>query len=252
MVEACTQAILSKLRLVVYKSRLSGILWCMNDDHKPTPAELRAAENHLDRLRDIEVSNHDKLLVVGENACGKSLFRQIIKVGDSRLKVFHASMQLRTASNPGMGAFSSMTHDLPWLATSHSTLHVIKQVLKSASVAEKEFCVCIDEPETGLGFGAQRGLAKWLYPELDKFTDKASCTMVITHSPIFVKSVPSDWRFLDLSLKPTSSREEWLDRQLDENYSINPDDLLAKAGTMFETVRDRINERTNAKPKTNG
>ena len=220
----------------------------LNDDYKPTSQELEKAEDHLDRLADLKVKLHSRTVIVGENACGKSLFRQIVKVDGTKDKatMLHASMQLRTASNPGMGAFSSMAHDLPWLATSHSTLYCIEQVLKQADryIEEKrDFSICIDEPELGLGLGAQRGLAAWLYPELAKRANQAMCVLVITHSPVFVKQA-SDWDFMDLSLNPAKDSAAWLKKQQSDDYVITPNQLLANAQTLFVTVRDRINAKS--------
>jgi predicted ATPase len=226
----------------------------LEHNYKPTEKELKEAENHLDRLADIKLVRHSKTLLVGENACGKSLFRQIVRTGkktEDRPIVFHASMQIRTSSNPSMGALSSMAQDLPWLATSHSTLGCVEQVLKQADrcITEKRpFGLCIDEPEIGLGAGAQRGLANWLFPELNKRAEFADFTIVISHSPIFVKAGQQlAWDFLDLSLQPTKNPDEWLQKQADETYVITPDHLLAKASTLFVTVRDRLNKNSKTK-----
>lgn len=221
---------------------------------EPNKKERSIAEKHLDRIVSLTVKKHSKLLIVGENACGKSLLRQILKVAkldkaDKFLR-FHSSMQLRTANNASMGALSSMMHDLPWLATSHTTLTHLEKVLGTADEAiEKDqlFSLCIDEPEIGLGFGAQRGLAKWMYSELNTRAKKALYTMVITHSPIFVQNAPEDWEFIDLSLNPTKSIPEWLEKQFNGNYIIDPGQLIHYADTMFVTVRDRINKNKKDK-----
>jgi predicted ATP-dependent endonuclease of OLD family len=219
----------------------------LKDDYQPTTADREQAEEHLDRIRSLKVKPHSTTIIVGENACGKSLFRQIVRTTDKKeekVTMLHASMQLRTASNPGMGAFSGLAHDLPWLATSHSTLYCVEQIFKQAEryAAEKRpFSICIDEPEIGLGLGAQRGLAAWLFPELEKRAQQATCILVITHSPIFVKQTPK-WDFLDLSINPTKDAKAWLARQQSEDNIITPDQLLAKAQTLFLTVRDRLNK----------
>jgi len=213
-----------------------------------TPADRERAESHLDFIAQQTLSKHSCAVVVGENASGKSLFRQIVKVdGIKKYRRYHASMQLRTASNPSMGALSGLAQDLPWLATSHSTLNCIEQILKQMDNASEPFAVSIDEPETGLGFGAQRGLANWLFPELTKRAKNAVFTLLITHSPIFVQAMPEDWLFLDLSFTPSKSAKEWVSKQTDPSYIVMPEDVLHTAHVMFETVRDRINANESKK-----
>lgn len=212
-------------------------------NYEPSTAEREAAETHLDRVTKIKLQKHSKTIIVGENCCGKSLFRQIVRIG-GEFKMYHASMEIRTSSNPSMGALSGMAQDLPWMATSYSTLGCIEQILKQVdrSIAEsRAFGICVDEPEIGLGMGAQRGLASWLFKELEKRANSTLCTLLITHSPVFVRQgIQHKWDFLDLSMKPVATGNDWLNKQADENYVIAPEELMAKSSALFVTVRDRL------------
>lgn len=111
-------------------------------------------EQHIDTIGEIaDRINLDKITILtGRNAGGKSLVRKVLrqnvmdKTGKSKVFIPHASQELRTKSNPEMGALSGMAHDLEWLATSHNTISIVavgKPNLVTADMI-KEGAVVID------------------------------------------------------------------------------------------------------------
>ncbi len=215
------------------------------------PSLTRAeCEAQLDRLLKIPVKRGDRLLVVGDNACGKSYFRRIAAINFKTIPmVVHASMALRTSNMSHMGAIAGMVRDTDWLATSHNTFSLIKNALSTATSAKadgKEVALCVDEPEIGMGAAAQRGMVEWLLGRMEAQADDRAFTMLVTHSPIFVRRfAAAGWKFTDLSFSPSATVKKWLARQASE--VLTPDTLEQRAGLLFEVVRDFMNARRKAK-----
>jgi len=177
----------------------------------------------------------ERIILVGPNASGKSLFRKLINRGRAKpWRVIHASMQLRTESRPDMGALSSIGHDWPDDATSQSTIHVIKKSLQSV----KEDCVLhIDEPEIGFSDELQAGTAIWLRDRLDALAPQPVITLITTHS-IPVASGFLDWRLIDLGFR-FKTVEEWVTRKIEP---VDPESVSATAKLVFSVIQTRINK----------
>lgn len=197
-----------------------------------TQKELSDHIDYLIKLSD-SIDLHKTTLLTGKNASGKSLIWKLIQ---SRLgrelkrkpKFVHASQQLRTASNPSLGAFSSFAHDLEWLATSDNTVHMLKNVLKHKNL---DYLV-LDEPEIGMGEELQLGLGDWLNEELE---GREHGVLIICHSRLLVNLLKYD-SFINIE---GMSEHEWLNRT-PIKYSI--EDFKSDANDLFIAVRDRINE----------
>jgi hypothetical protein len=195
-------------------------------------------EEHIERLVEAMHSiKHDEVTILtGRNAGGKSLIRkqlifQIAKALDKDVKktsIPHASQEIRTRSNPGMGALSSMAHDLEWLATSDNTLDTIEKVFAHL---EKADYIVIDEPEIGMGEELQLGLADYLNEEIAKVKALGKGCLVICHSRIIAKNVVHD-KFINLE---GMSEDEWLNRT---PQKISVEDFKKFASDLFIAIRD--------------
>lgn len=187
----------------------------------------------LERIRDvlwgIPINSSTKLLT-GKNSSGKSLIRDQLRV---RVKkklggtVVHASQELRTGSNPEMGALSSMARDLPWLPTSLTTIHHIQMSCRSARDGKHMFV--IDEPEIGCGEETVVALCKWLNEEI--LTQKfAGGLLIITHNRYMVENLNCKHFF---NLDGYKTKEEWLNRK------IRPTNLKElEENRLFKLIRD--------------
>ena len=159
----------------------------------------------IDLAKGIDVSK--KTLLTGKNAGGKSLIRKlltsIIKSENPKAVIVQVSQELRTSSNPDLGAMSSFAHDLEWLATSANTIACLKQVIKKKDIAT---FLIIDEPEIGLGEELILGVCDWLNQELQ---DSSCGLLITTHSRLVVQNLNlcSEWINLD-----GLSKHEWLNR----------------------------------------
>lgn len=177
-------------------------------------------------------------ILTGSNGSGKSLLRgQLPRRLEKPARLVHASQELRTASNAGLGAMSSFAHDLPWLPTSQTTLHTIRQILKHASGNY----VVIDEPEIGCGEETVMALAAWLNEQLAARPADCLGVMIITHNRYMVEHLAHDNFF---NLDGFDTKDEWLNRPL------IPTDLAAlEENALFDYIRDLSAKKEKSKKR---
>ena len=197
---------------------------------------------HVDRIVELcnEVPLHKVTILTGGNACGKSVIRKQLaliipdKLDDEGIlhgksTVASASMQLRTESKPEWGAFSSITHDSPWSATSDATLNMINQLFRNSSDPRY---IIIDELEIGMSEELQIGFCNMLNKKLPEILEKNFGIMVITHSRHVVNTLNHD-NFMNIE---GMTENEWINREI---VPIDPEDLEKWADELFKTIRDR-------------
>lgn len=196
-------------------------------------------EEYIDYIADIKVVSDKVTILTGKNASGKSLIRKLLNtsvakdLGKTKVFIPHASQEIRTKDNPEMGALSSMTHDLEWLATSQNTIHSIDMVFNSKN---PDFIV-IDEPEIGLGEELQLGIAEYLNEKIKSVT----CgVLIITHSKHIVKNLIHD-EFINLE---KMNETEWLNREI---KPVSVEEFKEYAESLFVAIRDRINANKEKK-----
>lgn len=201
------------------------------------------AEAHLVKIIELgkSIQDGEKIILVGPNASGKSLFRRLIKRAKPPV-VMHASMQLRTESRPDLGGLGCFLRDYPDDATSYSTLRNVEKTIASV----RENCILhIDEPEIGFSQELQKGTGKWLRDKLDNAPDpQPLVTLITTHSTL-VASAFLDWKLIDLGFQ-YQSVTEWINREI---TATDPDEIQEKNQIMFAVVQIRINERRSKKAK---
>ena len=197
---------------------------------------------HVDRIVELckEVPLHKVTILTGGNACGKSVIRKQLAliipdkldaegISHGKSTVASASMQLRTESKPEWGAFSSITHDSPWSATSDATLNMINQLFRNSSDPRY---IIIDELEIGMSEELQIGFCNMLNKKLPEILEKNFGIMVITHSRHVVNTLNHD-NFMNIE---GMTEDEWINREI---VPIDPEDLEKWADELFKTIRDR-------------
>ena len=197
---------------------------------------------HVDRIVELckEVPLHKVTILTGGNACGKSVIRKQLAliipdkldaeaISHGKSTVASASMQLRTESKPEWGAFSSITHDSPWSATSDATLNMINQLFRNSSDPRY---IIIDELEIGMSEELQIGFCNMLNKKFPEILEKNFGVMVITHSRHVVNTLNHD-NFMNIE---GMTEDEWINREI---VPIDPEDLEKWADELFKTIRDR-------------
>lgn len=174
-------------------------------------------EQQLDRVLDIQQAipmDGSISVLTGRNGSGKSLVRKLLSAAAKKYhkkQLVHASMELRTGSSSGFGAF---LQDRSEMSTSSHTAYLMQTACKSLHGG----FLCIDEVEIGLGEETILGSVEWLNANLkDYLKDTLGC-LVITHSRLVVQNLKFDHWF---SLDGFDTPYEWLQRP------IVPTDLTA-------------------------
>ncbi len=199
-------------------------------------------EDYLNKIAEIpyKMDFSSVTILTGRNAGGKSLIRkQLVFALSEKLdipwkKLFipHASLQLRTEPKPEMGALAQLASDLPWIASSASTIEVIKKVF---SKKDKANYIIIDEPEIGLGVPLQLGLCDYINEQIEECKKLGIGVLVITHSKTIVENIKHE-NFINLE---DMDENEWL-THIPQKISI--DEFEKFSSDFFVTVRDRMNQ----------
>lgn len=192
-------------------------------------------EQHIDNLVDIvnDIDINEITILTGSNASGKSLVRRLLqptltkKLG-RKIIIPHSSMQLRTEVNSSMGALSSASHDLSWLATSDSTIGMIKRVLAH----EGDYHV-IDEPELGVGEELQLGLIDFINDKIKQFKLENKGILIITHSRLIVSKLNHDV-FINID---GMNYDEWLNRIA---IKRSLEEFEVSSRELFKCIRNRM------------
>lgn len=170
--------------------------------------KLTPVEELFERIRDTvyAIPLTGISVLTGKNGSGKSFVRKQLtfRVKDElKTRLIHSSQELRSASNPGLGALSGFAHDLPWLSTSHCTWHILNQI------PVKDNFVVIDEPEIGCSEETVMALVDWFNSWMP--TCGAKGFLFITHSRYTIQHLHFDHFF---NLDGYQTKEEWLNRPL--------------------------------------
>jgi predicted ATPase len=199
-------------------------------------------EDYLNKIAEIpyKMDFSSVTILTGRNAGGKSLIRkQLVFALSEKLdipwkKLFipHASLQLRTEPKPEMGALAQLASDLPWIASSASTIEVIKKVFSNK---DKANYIIIDEPEIGLGIPLQLGLCDYINEQIEECKKLGIGVLVITHSKTIVENIKHE-NFINLE---DMDENEWL-THIPQKISI--EEFEKFSGDFFVTVRDRMNQ----------
>lgn len=158
------------------------------------------------------------LVIAGENASGKSLFRRLIgaacRKAEKTEKVEHIATSLEGKTRVGEAPWLAMVYGSEeWQATGANSGYLITGAIKTALGRTSPHIVTWDEPELGLSEGAQMGAGQAIAAfgrEPGKFTRAA---VVITHSRLLVRELePLGPHFLYLGQTEPLSLSEWLRR----------------------------------------
>lgn len=184
----------------------------------------------VDIYEEIITSGGKTTILTGSNGSGKSFIRKqlyfrIKEETKNKSTLVHTSMDLRSSSNPSMGALSGMARDLSWLATSFNTKHSIESTIKQAV---GNF-YCIDEPELGFGEEGQLAMAQLLNAKIREIKEQCLGFLIITHSRIMVQNLDCDL-FINIE---GMTKNEWLTREI---KPLDLDEL--EKNELFFYIRD--------------
>lgn len=192
------------------------------------------------------------VLVLGENAGGKSLFRRLIRVmtdkgGDGHKKGPHPvgemvalSMQSRTAS----GSLSSMIYGSEsYHSTGGNSAHTVTMGIKTVSEREHTTILYWDEPDVGMSGSTAAGAGVVIRDFIGR--DPAPLLQAVfltSHSPALVRQLVGcnpHYVFLGDAEGPRTV-EEWVAQQNDP-HPVTPEQLKEMSHKRFKDILAVLN-----------
>ena len=207
-------------------------------------------DKKIERIQDVmsKIEPNKVTILTGSNGSGKSLIRKQVCFELSRKLeldepsglIASVSMQLRTESNPFLGALSSCMHDCAWHPTSLSTYDLVKNLINSATKegGKKKYLV-IDEPEIGMSRESQLGFVLYLQKRLPEIMDSTYGLLIITHSELIVDALKDDAVFINMD-NENRTAEDWILREIiPTDFEVLDDESME----LFEAIRDYSKEK---------
>lgn len=203
--------------------------------------EMRNYDEHINTLIDISnsIKINERSILTGKNGAGKSLIRKLLSSSvaeqlgkdGTQSVVASTSQELRTGSNPEMGALAGAMRDVGWTPTSTETFSHIEGLLKL-----KDRYIVIDEPEIGMGEETVMALVDYLNEELPKSKNLGVC--IITHNRHIINALNIDAFYNIEGMK----KAEWLTRTL---KTTNLKHLKDESMELMQAIQKRINKNQN-------
>jgi len=180
-------------------------------------------------------------VVVGSNACGKSLLRRAIVQKlhyDEKLFVAHFSQEARSKGGFERAfVYGSEDDESTGYLTISSLLKNFRQD------RDKPWVTVCDEPEIGLSEESQIGLGIWLRDRMAKDMPNLLGMVVVTHSRHVVSALSEcdGFRLLDLDGKHNT---EWLDRDI---VPVSPQQIKDRGQARWHEFSGYFNRRREEK-----
>lgn len=158
------------------------------------------------------------VLVLGENAGGKSFFRRCVHaVAKQEFKIeefIHLSMQARTQEGIGRAFIYGGSEDDN--STGAISMHVVNRGIANARLREHEHMLFWDEPDLGLSENAAAGAAIEILDFVKSLPEKTKAVFVTTHSRVMVRYfLEVDPHYIWLGSKNgPETLQAWLDRPI--------------------------------------
>lgn len=175
------------------------------------------------------------LLVTGDNASGKSLFRRVLATyyQKQQLETITLSQQARSQSGLPRAVIYGDEEDEATGAISANALS------KSFHQRTKPYVLIFDEPEIGMGEEAQLGAAIFLQQHCSNLPQNCEGIVLFTHSRILISSLKHMTHFIWLH-HPNHSVNDWLNRTL---LPILPSELVKKGKEKWHQINDYLKDK---------
>ena len=153
------------------------------------------------------------LVIVGQNAAGKSFLRRWIqsRLREDKVEVIALSHELRTREGMHRAFIYGDEHSQSTGAISAHTFIAGVRTIKSR---ENPHVVIWDEPEIGMGEELQIGTANWLCEQLNDWPEHTTGVILLSHSRHFVRRAMQFPKAKWYSMDGYATADEWLNREL--------------------------------------
>lgn len=180
------------------------------------------------------------VVVVGDNAGGKSFFRRCVQATTS-IECMGISMEGRETSGP-IGSFIYGSEQ--WQATGENSAYTILTGIKTCREREKPHIIFWDEPDLGLSESWAAGAGQLICGFAQDAPEHTKAVYVVTHSRALVRELlPAKPHYLHLgSVEAPLDLNAWLDQR------VKPRDL-SKLGEESHRRFKRIQRLLNRREK---
>lgn len=189
------------------------------------------------------------IVVVGDNASGKSFFRRIIQLLCQKNKVecIALSVEARSGGSHMYGPLRAMIYgDESWQSTGVLSSHTVTTGIKTCRGRDRQHVIFWDEPDLGLSESWAAGVGQAICQFTRDCPKKTVAAVVVTHSrPLVARLLPAKPVYLHLGCEPSEAPQtlqEWLDRPI---VPRDLEDLSDESHKRFKLIQRILNE---AKP----
>ncbi len=184
------------------------------------------------------------LVITGDNAQGKSLFRRYVSVvcRENGVELIHLSQEGR-----GTEGFQRawIYGDENSESTGCISAKTFKKGFNTSRNREKDHILLWDEPEIGMGEELQLGTSMWVKEELENWPEKLCGLVVLTHSRYFVSILAKikGAKFYNMN---GLGLDEWLNREI---LPISPIEVAERSYERFRKITKILNKLKKEKRK---
>ena len=216
------------------------------------------------------------VLVLGENAGGKSFFRRIVRLATDYGKVrtqwvrpgesvqiterepgpypvrevIHLSMQARSGGDFMHGPMRAMVYgDESYNATGDLSGNLVKTGISTARDRDHDIIVYWDEPDIGMSAGAAAGAGLDIGDLLAAPPDHLQAVFITSHSPPLVNALLGGLRphYLYLgNADGPATPEAWIEGQRAGFEPVRPAELADRSRARFKAIQAILNDKKKA------
>lgn len=180
------------------------------------------------------------VVVVGENASGKSFFRRIVSLvcKDVSIECMPISMEGRGGYYGGLRGF--IYGDESYEATGVNSARTVKQGLSTCASRDKPHVIFWDEPDLGLSENGCAGIGMAIREGLTTPPEHMTAALVVTHSKALVRELlPLAPHYLHLGSEDApKTLFDWLQTPVTPRH---PDELLEAGHRRFKLIQTILN-----------
>jgi hypothetical protein len=207
--------------------------WPNNDGIAPINAHWRPGQGNL-------------VLVLGDNASGKSFFRRIVGAVCREIKVEHIHLSME-GRNGDFGGLRCMVYgDEGEESTGVNSIHTVTTGIKTCRGRETKHVIFWDEPDLGLSDNSAAGVGIAIRDFATSMPQHTVAAIIVTHSRALVQQlVPVTPHFLYLgeeNVPPTI--EDWLAAPI---VPIAVDELKERSRRRWRLISTILNDIQRSK-----
>lgn len=183
------------------------------------------------------------IVVVGDNASGKSFFRRIIQLWCKKAEVECMHISVEGRRNVSYAPWLTFVYgDEAHESTGVNSAGTVLAGIRSCVGREKAHVIFWDEPDLGLGENWAAGIGQKICEFAQDIPAKTKAAFVVTHSRALVRELlPANPFFLHLGVEPEKAPQDlqaWLDRPIEP---MDPELLQKRSRARFKKIQAVLN-----------